>query len=377
MNSLSETESVVYLDYNATHPPFPQILEENFKNYSRSFFNPSGITRFSLRNQGKIETARKYFASSFGTKENDLVFSSTGTEANYLLLQCLKTELKNHELISSPFEHSSMLGAYTDLGFQIEFIKTDKTGQIQLSHLKELLKTNPRPVVCLMAGNETGVIQPMNEIYALCKEFRSDLFSDLMQAYCKIEIDFNMLRGFTCSAHKIGGGLGSALTVFRNLPKDYHLFQGGNQENNHRAGTENFPSILSFADSVKLQLDALKDKNLRLRSFQKLIEASITEWGGEIVAKDSPRLPNTTFAILPFEDIDFLLMGLEAKGICISTGSSCKSRAREASTSLLKMGYSNDEALRAIRISTGYFTTETEIDFFLNELGALALSLQN
>jgi cysteine desulfurase len=377
MNSPSETESVVYLDYNATHPPFPQILEENFKNYSRSFFNPSGITRFSLRNQGKIEAARKYFASSFGTKENDLVFSSTGTEANYLLLQCLKSELKNLEIISSPFEHSSMIGAYSDLGFKPEFLKTDKSGQIQLAHLRELLETNPRPVVCLMAGNETGVIQPMKEIFSLCQEFGTYLFSDLMQAFCKIEIDFSLFDGFTCSAHKIGGGLGSALTVFKNLPKDHHLFQGGNQENNHRAGTENFPSILSFADSARLQLDTLKEKNLRLKSFQKLIEDSITEWGAEIVAKDSPRLPNTTFAILPFEDIDFLLMGLESKGICISTGSSCKSRAREASTSLLKMGYSNDEALRAIRISTGYFSTEAEIQFFLNELRTLALSLQN
>ncbi len=375
MNSPSETDSIIYLDYNATHPPFPDILEESIHSYSKTFFNPSGITRFSLQNQGKIETARKYFSTLFQAKESELVFSSTGTEANYLLLQFLKKTSSAIRLISSPFEHSSMMGAYEDLGFGVEFLETDKSGTIQLTHLQTLLEEEARPVVCLMAGNETGVIQPVLEIHKLCRAFGVPFFSDLMQAFGKINVDYSLFDGFSCSAHKIGGGLGSALTVFRNLPKDLHLFRGGNQENNHRAGTENFPSILSFASATKRQIDALEEKNKRLLAFRSMIESELIKMNAEIVAKDSTRLPNTTFAILPFEDIDFLLMGLESKGICISTGSSCKSRAREASSSLLKMGYSNEEALRAIRISTGLFTTEPEVHFFLNELKNISLSL--
>jgi cysteine desulfurase len=167
---------------------------------------------------------------------------------------------------------------------------------------------------------------------------------------------------------------GAVVCIPLEIKSDYKIFKGGNQENNLRAGTENTPAILCIKDASVLQLSTLEEKNSRLVGFKTSIENNLKEKGGIIIAENSNRLPSTTFVILPTEDIDFILMGLEEKGIIVSTGSSCKSRARDASPSLLSMGYSKEEALRAIRISTGIFTTEEEIEILNLELNKLLVN---
>ncbi|TGN10022.1 cysteine desulfurase family protein [Leptospira ilyithenensis] len=367
-----------YFDYNATHPPFLNFLTESLNEYAGEYYNPSGATRFSLRNQGKIESVRKYFAGLTGKNERGFVFSSTGTEANYLLLRYLREsnpDLK--ELIVSPFEHSSMYSAIRDLGFSPRLIQTDFSGVIDLKSLRSLLLENPVPILCLYAGNETGVLQPVERIASLAKEFGVSFFSDLMQAFGKIHVDFSLFDGFSFSSHKIGGGLGSALSFVPNTKIDYHVFGGGNQENGHRAGTENIQALLSFQKSTEFQMKHLSEKEERLKKFQIQIETRLETLGCKIIAKDSPRLPNTSFVMLPLEDIDFFLLGMEEKNTIISTGSSCKSRAREASSSLIAMGYSKEEALRCIRISTGIHTTQDEIDFLSEASEELILKFKS
>jgi cysteine desulfurase len=359
----------IYLDYNATHPPFQDILESNLKNYNENFYNPSGSTRFSLRRQGIIEEARTYFSELCKKGKDSFVFCSTGTEANHLLLGILGSTLDfPARVYTSPFEHTSIYGALRHFGIEQILIKALPNGRIDLEDLETKLRSNPCPVVCILAANETGVLQPYGEIYQLCKHFGVQFFSDLMQAFAKIEIDFSKLDGFTASAHKIGGGMGSSLVC---IPEswaslEYKLFYGGNQENGKRAGTENTFAIQSFVDASLLQYKEMESKNKRLMEFRSLIDGGMKDLGCKIIAEFAPRLPSTTFLILPTEDIDFYMMGLEEQGIIVSTGSSCKSRSREPSFSLLQMGYTKDEALRAIRISTGIFTTKEEIQTFLS-----------
>jgi len=367
--------SVLYLDYNATHPPIPEILQEALENYQSSYFNPSGITRFSLKNQGKIESARKYFAELSSKPADSLVFSSTGTESNYFLLHCIALRFPTKEILVSPYEHSSIWQGLHDLGFQCTELPGDKSGELPLMALETELKKKPRPLVCLYAGNETGVIQPIHEISEILARYGMPLFSDAMQALGKIPIAYHALSGFTCSGHKIGGGMGASLCYFEDLRKDVHLLGGGNQENGHRAGTENHFAIQAFAESSRYQEKALIEKTARTRSWREQIESHFQEWGAHVVAESSPRLPNTSFLILPIEDMDFFFMGLEEAGICIATGSSCKSRAREAPRTLLRMGYSPEEGLRAIRISTGIFNTELEVSRFLEVSKKLLHSL--
>lgn len=371
------TNDIKYFDYNATHPPFAEILETCLADYLSGFYNPSGITRFSLKNQGKIEQTRKFFANLTNGQEKQFVFSATGTEANYLLIQSLRALYPNLDsVIVSPLEHSSMYAALESYGFTSDLIHTDHSGIIDLQDLEKKLKENPRPVVCLYAGNETGVIQPAEEISKLTKKYDQLFYSDLMQGFCKTDVPFSVFDGYTFSGHKIGGGMGAALSYLPKSDPSFHLFGGGNQENNHRAGTENIFAIECFKQVAEIQMKDLEKKNKRLSAFQTLIEEKLESLGCKIIAKFSPRLPNTTFLILPIQAVDFFLLGMEEKGILVSTGSSCKSRAREASKSLLHMGYSEEEALRCIRISTGYFTTEEDVKPLLSNMEDLIHKFQ-
>ncbi|MGV3665728.1 MAG: cysteine desulfurase family protein [Leptospira bouyouniensis] len=370
------TNDIKYFDYNATHPPYPEILESCLSEYLESYYNPSGITRFSLQKQGKIEQTRKYLSQITGHKEKQFVFSSTGTEANHLLIQSLRVMYPNlNSVIVSPFEHSSLYAALGTYGFQPILLQTNKTGTINLNHLQTLLKQEPKPVICLYAGNETGVIQPVEEIHALTKQYDQLLISDLMQAFCKIPVPFQLFDGYSFSGHKIGAGMGAAVSYLPKDNKDFKLFGGGNQENEHRAGTENTFAISCLQKVTETQLNLLDEKNKRLIEFQTRIETNLESVGCEIIAKSEKRLPNTTFLILPIQTVDFFLLGLEEKGLIVSTGSSCKSRAREASKSLLYMGYSEEEALRAIRISTGSFTKLEDVNLLIDEMKQLIQKL--
>lgn len=356
---------IKYFDYNATHPPIPGLLSRVYSEYEEDFFNPSGPTRFSLARQGKIEESRKILSQLTGKDAKGFVFASSGTEANYLLAYFLKSSVKT-KVYLSPFEHASVYAAFHSLEIPTSVLHTDKSGLISLAELDSVLKEEPGPVCIIHAGNETGVVQPLEEIAIVCENRNVSLFSDLMQSFGKIPVPFVRLTGFTFSGHKIGAGLGASAVWFEpKLLKEGGIFGGGNQENGHRAGTENSPAILSLAEAANIQFQEMEKKAVRLEDFQRRIESELKGLGAEIVAENSPRLASTTFAILPVEDLDFFMMGMEEKGFALSTGSSCKSRSREPAPSLLSMGYTKEEALRAIRISTGTFTSTEEVDALL------------
>ncbi|MBM9501545.1 aminotransferase class V-fold PLP-dependent enzyme [Leptospira sp. 201903071] len=358
------SKKIHYFDYNATHPPFADVLVEVQNDYLNDFYNPSGATRFSLARQGKIEEARKVLEKYTGKPAKEFVFSSTGTEANHLLTQAISETFAGSAIVSS-FEHASMYSALEYAGFETRKIISLSNGQIDLSHLRILLEEKPAPIFVLHVANESGVIQPLEKISALAKEFGVPLFSDLMQSFGKIEIPFSILSGLTFSGHKIGAGMGASGTWIRSdlvSEKEFGIFRGGNQENNHRAGTENSPAILALSYILKRRIPEIKKKDEILKTYQTKIESVLEECGCKIIGKESPRIASTSFCLLPTDDVDFFMMGLEESGFVVSTGSSCKSRSREPAVSLLSMGFSEEEALRAIRISTGWFTTEEEVD---------------
>jgi cysteine desulfurase len=360
----SQTDRIHYFDYNATHPPIVSCIVEANEEYFQSFYNPSGATRFSLKNQGRIETIRNLFSDISNYPKEGIVFSSTGTEANYLLVASLRKKFPNiGSIYTSHFEHSSFYAALEFFNFKPKFISSLSNGQIDVNELETKYKDTPLPVGIIYAANETGVIQPIDKIRSILEIDNGIFISDSMQAFGKIIMDFNRIDGFSCSGHKIGAGPGSAATGINKklYAKEWSLIQGGNQENNHRAGTENLPSLLAFQKASEFQLERLGGQLFTSLLFQREIDDILEKLGCKIIGKLAPRLPNTIFAILPIDDLDFFMMGLEEKNILISTGSSCKSRAREASESLLSMGYSKEEALRAVRISFGMYTTREDV----------------
>ncbi|MDX1957578.1 MAG: aminotransferase class V-fold PLP-dependent enzyme [Leptospiraceae bacterium] len=367
---------ISYFDYNATHPPLSEIILEETKDYLENFYNPSGATRFSLKRQKRIEDAREFFATKTNKEKQKIVFSSTGTEANHILVSNIKNwERFQGKVYVSPFEHSSMYGALRKFKIEYEVLKSNEKGLIDLEYLEEKLNQEQAPIIIIYASNETGVIQEISKIGEIAKSFNVPLISDLMQAVGKIEVDYSYLDGFTFSGHKIGSGMGASLSYIGFVKKIDSIFSGGNQENGTRAGTENSLAITQFQKAFIFQESVLKEKNSKLISFRDSIEKFFEEKGAEVIGKNSNRLPNTSFLILPTEDVDFFMLGLEEREILISTGSSCKSRAREAPSSLLSMGYSKEKALKAIRISTGLFTTEDDVKNLLRSSGEILNAL--
>lgn len=353
-----------YFDANATHPPLADILRKVHEEYFKEFFNPSGATRFSLRNQAKLEDAREFFAMVSGFPSDGLVFSGSGTEANHLMIAALRTKFPEcQEVYTSSFEHPSMYAALRNYGFRPIVTQALPSGVIDTESFEKSFQEKPLPTVMIYASNETGVIQPLEEVRRILGDSPYPLFSDAMQALGKTWIDYGILDGFTCSGHKLGAGLGCGLTAVRAdyNSKDWRGLGGGNQENGHRAGTENFPAIQCFQQTVAYQLQRLGGVYVQNLTLRKRLETLCNELGCTVVAEHTYRLPNTILVLLPIEDVDFFLMGMEERGICLATGSSCKSRAREASPALLSMGYSKEDALRAIRISFGGYTTTDDV----------------
>ncbi|XDD48780.1 cysteine desulfurase family protein [Leptospira sp. WS92.C1] len=373
------SKKIRYFDYNATHPPFQDVLVEIQNDYFSDFYNPSGATRFSLARQGKIESARKTLEKYTQKPAKEFVFSSTGTEANHLLAYAIRGKVSGSAIVSS-LEHSSIYSALEFAGRQFRKIRSLRNGSVDLDHLEKLLKEESGPVFILHVANESGVIQPLETAYELCQKYEAPLFSDLMQSFGKLEIPYAILSGFTFSGHKIGAGMGASGTwIDPNFvgEKEFGIFRGGNQENNHRAGTENSSSILALSEVLKKRIPNLSKKNELLQAYQIQIETTLEGCGCKMIGKDSPRIPSTSFCILPTDDVDFFMMGLEESGFVVSTGSSCKSRSREPAPSLLSMGYTEEEALRAIRISSGWFTTQDEVDALCQKIQEVLRALIN
>lgn len=281
------SSSILYFDYNATHPPFREILQKNSENYLQNFFNPSGLSRYSLGRQAILEDVRTYLGNLTGKPKNSFVFCSTGTESNHFLIGYVLGSGKYREgVYVSPFEHSSIYGALETFNIPFFFIRGTGEGLLDLEDLSNKMKESPKPVIVLLAGNETGVIQPYRDIGKICRNFEMPFLSDLMQAYCKIEIDYSEFSGFTFSGHKIGGGMGGAVaSIPEDLQSDFRLFRGGNQENGFRAGTENTEAILSMKDASVLQHTQLQEKNIRLKTMQEKIEGTLESLGEKLSAK--------------------------------------------------------------------------------------------
>lgn len=363
---------LLYFDYNATHPPIIEILEKNLLAYAGNPANPSGISALSQKNQANIETARAKIAatlsctSSSPVRPQSLHFVSTGTEGIYQLVRSFA--VPGAPVLLSPYEHDAMIAACEDAGCRIEYLRAGPGGAVDPADLSERLSSQVdfAFVSVLAVSNETGVIQDSAELSRITRQAGIPFLSDCVQAAGKIQLDYALFDGFVINGHKFGAGFGAAVLGLRDKPA-LPVFRGGLQEDERRAGTENLPAILNTADALQLQSDELLKKNKRLSAFQSQIETTISDRIPTIIiAGDSVRSPNTSYLLFPeMENMDFLFMGLDQKHIVVSTGSSCKSRTRQPSRLLMTMGYSKELSMRAIRISTGLFTTEADVGVFL------------
>ena len=360
---------MIYFDYNATHPPMLDIVQANLGRIEANPANPSGISVASQKNQAWLDRSRKSIASKFALPPESVRFCSTGTEATYWMVRCYSTPEKRSCILSS-CEHDAMIAACEDHGLKIHFLPLDESGQTHPEDLHSLLQSmDPTEkgalafISVIHASNETGVIQPLEELSLIARSAGIPFLSDCIQSIGKIQIPHSCMDAFLLNGHKLGSMQGCAAMVFAESQIDRirPLFRGGLQEEESRAGTENLLAISNFADCLDVQLNSMEDKMQRLQPLHQKLEAFLISQGVSIAGASSIRLYNTTYAIFSdIEHMDFLLMGLDQKGIVCSTGSSCKSRTRQPSRVLRAMGFSESDAMQALRFSSGLQTTEQD-----------------
>ena len=357
----------IYLDYNATSPLRPQALAE-MKKWLGVPANPASVHSFGRKAKKELEDARKIIAEAVSAWPNEVIFTASGTEANATILR----GFPERRILMSAIEHSSILSARE----KKDTIKVDKNGIIDLIDLENKLTESPEPalVSVMLANNETGVIQQVSEVAALCKKYGSLLHSDAVQALGKIPVDFSLLGAdmLTISAHKCGGAVGAAALIIKNNLSIKPLITGGGQELGRRAGTENIAAITAFAAAVEaIDLENMQNLRIWLDDMEKQMQAA----GGIIFGEGTPRLPNTSCVAIPNVGNEIQLIDFDLNGYAVSAGSACSSGRIEKSHVLLAMGVSPELASCAIRVSCGWNTTEDEIKKFTQNWLKLAQRL--
>lgn len=340
----------IYLDYNATAPVRPQVVAR-MQEILAVPANPSSVHSYGRQAKKWLEDARKTIADAISAWPNEVIFTATGTEANAMALK----GFLGRRVLASAVEHSSVL-SHTK-----EFIPVDCNGLVDLQALEEKLSKSGDTLVSIMlANNETGVIQPIMEIAAICKKHGALLHADAVQALGKIPVDFGALGVdmMSISTHKCGGPIGAAALVIRRDLPIQPLFTGGGQELRRRAGTENVAAIAGFAKAVELfDFGHMR----KLRGWLDGLEE-----GQNVLGKGAERLPNTSCIAMPGVSNEVQLMGFDLEGFAVSAGSACSSGRIEPSHVLKAMGIAEVQAKSAIRVSGGWQTTENDIISFTN-----------
>lgn len=366
------TSPRAYLDYNATAPMLPVALERMTAAARELPGNASSPHAFGQDSRAALEAARSSIAARLGYSRREAIFTSGGSEGNATVLHALAERPGPVHLITSPIEHPSVLRSAEWLasrGVTVSYLPAGGDGRIDPAALAALLRPDTRLVSVMAANNETGVIQPLEDLARALRERRGPdevlLHTDAVQAFGRIPVDLARWGYDACTvtAHKLGGPKGVGLLACREPLAPPPLVRGGAQERGRRAGTESVFLAVGFAAAVEWvweQGDELPQRLERLRD--RLIERLRGEEGFFVNGEDAPRLPNTFNGGFEGVPAQSLLSALDLDGVAVSTGSACSSGAIEPSHVLKAMGLPRARIESSLRISLGHATTEAEIE---------------
>ena len=374
--------SRVYLDWNATTPLRGEARAAMLAAYEL-IGNPSSVHAEGREARRWVEEARATLAAAVGALPRNVVFTSSGTEANAL---ALSPGLRGRSgepvqrLLVSAIEHASVLAGGRFPAESIKQIRVTRAGVVDLDHLRELLAGGSPALVSIMAANnETGAIQPVADAALVVHEAGGLLHVDSIQALGKIAFNINQVGAdlASFSAHKIGGPKGvGALVVSEGLAGLEPILRGGGQELNRRAGTENVAGIAAFGAAVKAALQALPEDAKRMSSLRYDLEKGLCAIAGAtILSKDVDRLPNTVLFTAPGLKAETAVIGFDLEGIAVSSGSACSSGKVQPSHVLSAMGFDPAVAQGAVRLSLGWSTEPEDINRALEAWRKLGNSL--
>ncbi|RUM54525.1 MAG: cysteine desulfurase [Methylococcus sp.] len=362
---------MIYFDFNATSPLHEAVLEAMVPYYRNFYGNPSSLHRIGRISRDAVEAARIQVAGLASASASQVVFTSGGTEANSLAICGLADVLPPGQILVSPIEHSSVLEplkALSETGWTVRFMELTDGGRVCERFLESAIDPETRFAVCMIANNETGVIQDIQRIAEQFRDLGIPLHCDGVQAFGKIAIDFSASRFsfMSVSAHKIGGPKGVGALVFDKSVRLEPLLKGGGQEKGLRGGTENVAGIVGFGVAAEIAQRNLGENANHLFRLRQRLEQGLKKLPSiTIFCKQEKRLPNTVMFGVGGMDGEMVVMELDRKGIAVSSGSACSSQDTEPSHVLLAMRVDREVARSAVRVSLGSTSTETEVDQFL------------
>ncbi len=361
----------IYLDNNATTPVLPEVLEAMRPYFAERFGNASSIHHHGQETRAAVEQARESVASLLGCRASEIVFTSGGTEADNLAIAGLASA--GGHIITSSIEHHAVLHACKHLeesGCDVTYVPVDARGRVDPDDVRSALRPNTKLISIMMANNETGVLQPVEEIGKIAREAAVYFHTDAVQAVAKVAIDVNRIGcdALSISGHKMHAPQGVGALYVRKGTQLRPLFYGGRHERSRRAGTENAPGIVALGKAAALAMagfalgDDKKMSALRDR-LQQGILAQVEE--ATVNGEGAPRVPNTANLYFDHIDGEAMVIALDLKGLAVSTGAACSSGAIEPSHVLMAMGLRADRARASIRFSLGKQNTAEDVDFAL------------
>jgi cysteine desulfurase len=361
---------LIYLDYNATTPLAPEVLDAMRPHLERHFGNPSSIHSAGREARAAIDDARDRLAALLGAKPHEIVFTGGGTESDNLAVIGLAraNAARGRHLITCATEHHAVLQAFEHLqkreGFSVTWLPVDRRGRVDLARLADALTPGTTLVSIMSANNETGTLQPVREIAALCRARGALFHSDTIQSFGKEPLAACDFDAISLAAHKFHGPKGAGLLYLGAGHGIESLQHGGSHENQRRPGTENTAAIVGLARAAELAMatmDAERPRQAALRD--RLWHGIRAAFPAAVRNGDHDHaLANTLNVSFPGLDGESLLINLDLAGICASSGSACMVGSIMPSHVLLAMGVAPDLARATVRFSLGKETTAAEIE---------------
>ena len=361
----------IYLDYAATAPVLPEVLDAMLPFFMSQFGNPSGVHAFGRETRKAVEQARRRTADLLGADSREIVFTSGGSESNNLAIKGAAYSLrtKGNHIVTSKIEHPSVLNTCRWLekqGFRVTYLPVDSCGTVSPEDVREAICPDTVLVSIMTANNEIGTVQHVSEIGEICRDKGVVFHSDAVQAAGMLKTDVRAMNVdlLSLSAHKFHGPKGTGALYVRKGTKLEAVIHGGEQERGLRAGTENVPGIVGLGKAAEIAGSEMKKNTAQIRELRDLLIQRIQEKVPDAFLNGHPvnRLPNNCHFSFSGIESEALLLGLDLAGISVSGGSACTSGSMEPSHVLQAIGL-KDEVLRSgIRMTLGKETTREEIE---------------
>jgi cysteine desulfurase len=361
----------IYLDNNATTPLLPEVFEAMRPYFGEHFGNASSIHHHGQQTRAAVENARDSVAALLGCRALEIVFTSGGTEADNLAIAGLVAA--GDHVITSSIEHHAVLLAckhLEEIGVDVTVLPVDGRGLVDPADVRRALRPKTKLISVMMANNETGVLQPVEEIGKIAAEAGVCFHTDAVQAAGKVAIDVKQIgcHALSISGHKLHAPQGVGALYVRKGTALRPLFYGGRHERSRRAGTENVPGIVGLGKAAKIAKDALdRGEDKMMADMRDRLQQGVLAQVGEagVNGDGAARVPNTTNIHFDHIDGEAMVIALDLKGVAVSTGAACSSGAIEPSHVLIAMGLRPDQARASIRFSLGKQTVAEDIDYAL------------